>query len=185
MTDPRISALRSLLDAYRPADDREAVHLERIRRLLETREQPFDRDGFDPGHITASGFVTDRTRARLLLIHHRRLDIWIQPGGHVDPSDAGVDAAARREIAEETGLTDLEVVPPGVIDVDVHRYPARPGGDPAHQHFDIRFGYIALEGRLDPNDEVHAARWVAASDLPGLGVDESVLRPARKLLATP
>ncbi len=182
MTDPRALQIRRLLEGHTPADAAEERHRERILRLLETRDRPFDRDGFDPGHLTASGFVADADRSRLLLIHHRRLDLWLQPGGHIDPADADAESAARREIAEETGLIELAPVGPGLLDVDVHDYPARPGGDPAHQHFDLRFGYLAADARLRPNDEVHEARWVAATDLPGLGVDQSVLRPARKLL---
>ncbi len=63
---------------------------------------------FDPGHFTASGFVTDPTNSRMLVIHHRRLDMWLQPGGHVEPTDPTLLAAAVREVLEETGVA----VPP-------------------------------------------------------------------------
>jgi 8-oxo-dGTP pyrophosphatase MutT (NUDIX family) len=184
VTDPRIGSLLHLLAGHTPAGDGEAAHLARLVALLQTAPQPFDRDLFVPGHVTASGFVVDRDGERLLLIHHRRLGIWVQPGGHLDPGDAGPDAAARREIAEETGLGELERHGDGVLDVDVHAYPAR-SADPAHEHFDVRFGYRALHGALRPNDEVHDARWVGAGDLAALGADASILRPAGKLLRTP
>ena len=107
--------------------------------------------------------------------------MWIQPGGHIDPGDPDPVAAARREIAEETGLGELDRIGSDLLDVDVHGYPARPGGDPAHEHFDLRFGFVARSPRLDRNQEVRDARWVAPAQLAGLGVDESVLRPAGKL----
>ncbi len=179
--DPRAAGLAVLLEGHRPAAEDEAGLLARVRELLSVRERPFDRDGFTPGHLTASGFVVDRERSRVVLIHHRRLGIWIQPGGHVDARDPSPEAAARREIAEETGLAMLQLLEPALFDVDVHRYPAR-GGEPAHEHFDLRFAYLAGDDWLRPNDEVHEARWVDADGLAALGVDRSILRPAAKLL---
>jgi 8-oxo-dGTP pyrophosphatase MutT (NUDIX family) len=181
VNDPRAAGVRNLLAGHVPADDAEAGHLRRIAGLLESEPRPFDRTRFAPGHITASGFVMD-SRRRLLLVHHRRLGIWIQPGGHIDPTDDGAEAAARREITEEAGLDGLELLGSGLLDVDVHDYPARPDGDPAHRHFDVRFAYRATHPGLSPNDEVHEARWVAFTDLASLGVDHSILRPAAKLL---
>jgi len=184
MSDARTGPLVALLAVHRSADPREAGHRDRILELLGSSARPFDRSGFTPGHVTASGFVVDPGRRRLLLIHHRRLGIWIQPGGHVDPADPDPEAAARREIAEETGLTVLEALEPQPIDVDVHAYPAR-AGEPAHLHFDVRFAFRAADARLRPNDEVREARWVGFGDLATLGADRSILRPAGKLLRAP
>jgi 8-oxo-dGTP pyrophosphatase MutT (NUDIX family) len=182
VTDPRTAGLLRLLRLHRPADDEEAAHLRRMVALVETSPCPFDRDAFSPGHITASGFVLDPQRRAVALVHHGRLGIWIQPGGHVDPTDPDLDGAARREIAEEIGLTGLRAAGPGVLDVDVHRYPARPGGDPAHEHHDVRFGYLAPTRILRPSSEVRDARWVPVADLERLGVDRSILRPVATLL---
>jgi 8-oxo-dGTP pyrophosphatase MutT (NUDIX family) len=181
MADPRAREVLDLLDRHRPADTEETEHLRRIRSLAEAMARPFERSVFAPGHLTASGFVLDPSRERLLLIHHRRLDIWIQPGGHIDPTDAGPESAARREIAEETGIRRLDQLGDGLLDVDVHHYPARPGGDPAHLHFDLRFGYAAADSHLEAGGEVHGARWVTPDELAGLGMDRSILRPAAKL----
>ena len=179
--DPRVAGLLPLLAAPRPADDEEASHLARLAALLETSLRPFDRGRFAPGHATASGFVLHPDGRRLLLVRHRRLGIWVQPGGHVDPADGGPEAAARREVAEETGIAGL-VRLGSLLDVDVHDFPARPGGEPAHRHFDVRFAYAAAGAALDPNDEVDEVRWVARDELRDLGVDRSILRPAAKLL---
>ena len=70
------------------------------------------------------------------MVFHRHLKRWLQPGGHAEDSDATIEASARRELLEETGLD-----PRGkweLLDLDIHVIPARPG-QPAHEHFDLRF----------------------------------------------
>lgn len=135
------------------------------------------------GHLTASAFVIDRERKRLLLIHHKALDRWLQPGGHAD-GDPDLMAVARAEVREETGLRDLDPVFQGPFDLDIHSIPERKDV-PAHLHYDVRFLFEA-DGSFVPqgNDrEVHRAAWVPLSDLEDLGVDESVLRPARRVFS--
>jgi 8-oxo-dGTP pyrophosphatase MutT (NUDIX family) len=177
--DRRADLLR-LLTGYRAGDEAEERSRLAVLDLVAAAHDPFDRRSYAPGHVTASGWVIHPEGDRILLIHHAKLDIWVQPGGHVDPDDDDLVAAARREIAEETGLTDLEPVG-GIVDVDVHAFPAR-GEQPDHHHFDVRYAFVSRTAELDHNDEVHDARWVGLDDLAGLGVDESVVRPARKLL---
>ena len=147
--------------------------------LLESADSPFDRDLFSPGHFTASGFVVSPDRGAVLLVHHRRLERWLQPGGHVDPGDASAEDAARREIEEETGIRNL-VGLGGLIDIDVHAIPSR-HDEPAHRHFDLRFGYRAAREVPTPADEVRDARWVPFDRLAAYDVDESVRRGLAKL----
>ena len=133
------------------------------------------------GHLTASAFVIDRERQHLLLIHHKALGRWLQPGGHAD-GDPDLMAVARSEVFEETGLRELDPVTPRPFDLDIHSIPERKG-IPAHLHYDVRFLFEA-NGSFVPtgNDrEVHRVAWVPLSDLAALGVDESVLRPARRI----
>ena len=147
-------------------------------------KDPLSRSSFDPGHFTASAFVLSPHGDILLLIKHRKLGIWLQPGGHVDPEDSDLRAAARREVAEETGLTELqdlsEKTP--VLDVDVHLIPERPGGtEPSHRHFDVRFLFRSRTESLQAGDDAADARWVPLGQVPGFGTDESVLRALSKL----
>ncbi|MFV0525638.1 MAG: NUDIX hydrolase [Acidimicrobiales bacterium] len=110
------------------------------------------------GHLTGSAIVLDPSTRRVLMIHHAKLNRWLQPGGHAD-GDGNLAAVAWREVTEETGLDHLAVVLPAV-DVDVHPVPAR-GDEPAHLHFDVRFLVVATGG-VEPtiNHEATAVRWV-------------------------
>lgn len=129
-------------------------------------------DGFDrktmPGHVTASAILVN-DRDEVLLIHHRSLDRWLQPGGHVEPGDDSLPAAAMREAVEETGIAPaaLELADPVPIHVDVHAIPANPRkGEGAHWHYDVRYLFRCGESELRPQaEEVHAAEWRPATDL--------------------
>jgi 8-oxo-dGTP pyrophosphatase MutT (NUDIX family) len=170
--------LAVLLAGHVPGDAVEAGHLDRMRALEAAPGDPFDRNRHDPGHFTASGFVVEGER--ILLVFHRKLQRWLQPGGHIETADRDPGAAAAREVMEETGL----VVSPGaaLFDVDVHRV-AHDGVE--HEHFDLRFLFSGPSGEAGAGDGVDAVRWAGLADLPRLGVDESILRPARRLFGGP
>lgn len=175
----RRSHLSALLLFHRPADDLERVHVARLRTLLDLPGDPFDRNRFSPGHVTASAFVLSPENDALLLIWHGKLHRWLQPGGHVDPEDADVVFAARRELSEEVGLSDVET-DGRIFDVDVHDIPAR-GDDPAHAHFDVRFLLFARHRRVVAGSDATEATWVPLAEVATKETDESVLRAVRRL----
>jgi 8-oxo-dGTP pyrophosphatase MutT (NUDIX family) len=119
---------------------------------------------------------------RVLLMHHRKLDRWLQPGGHAD-GDADLARVALREAREETGLSDLHLEG-GIFDLDRHRIPAR-ANEPGHWHYDVR--YLVRAGANESfvvNAESHALAWrpvleVARDET----LDASLRRMARKRLA--
>ncbi|MBI1217646.1 MAG: NUDIX domain-containing protein [Rhodobacteraceae bacterium] len=116
------------------------------------------------GHVTASGFVVSPDRTMTLLMHHRKLDRWLQPGGHCD-GNPDVRAVAAREVAEETGLTDIRLLSPRVFDIDVHSIPAR-GAEPEHLHYDIRFLFESDSALPVPgNGESLALAWIGLTEL--------------------
>jgi 8-oxo-dGTP pyrophosphatase MutT (NUDIX family) len=125
------------LRLYQPADDAERAHHLAIIDLLGGGTKVFQRDHFEPGHITASCFIVDSDNTRLLLHRHRRLGKWLQMGGHCEGVEAPA-VAALREGTEESGLADLQLLANRIFDIDVHEIPAAKG-EPNHYHFDLRY----------------------------------------------
>ena len=180
----QLDELRELLRGYQPPDPAEAAFVARMVELSRAGGA-WQRSHFSPGHFTASAFVLSPDHRELVLIHHKKLGIWVQPGGHLEASDADVQAAARREVLEEVGLADLEPFAVGsspLFDVDIHVIPARKD-EPAHEHFDVRFAFVAKSRTLVHSEEVADLRWVPLAEVERMGSDESVLRAVAKLRA--
>jgi 8-oxo-dGTP pyrophosphatase MutT (NUDIX family) len=178
----RASELEALLREHSAADAVERRHRDRMLSLLQATADPFSRSSFSPGHFTASGFVLSADAGALLLIHHKKLGRWLQPGGHIEPEDASVIEAARRELREEVGLERLSLARPAVFDLDVHAIPAL-GHEPAHEHFDVRMLFRAEDALLRPGSDAGAARFVPLHEICAIESDESVMRAVRKLQA--
>ncbi|WP_345295434.1 NUDIX hydrolase [Luteimonas vadosa] len=142
---------------------------------------PFRRDRLE-GHFTASAWLVDRGGTRTLLTHHRKLGLWLQPGGHAD-GDRDLARAALREAGEETGLAGLQVLP-SIFDLDRHRIPEY-AGVPAHWHYDVRYVVRAAEDEdFVVGEESHALAWRGIADVAAdASADPSVRRMAGKWLA--
>ena len=151
----------------------------RVLDLCDGTADPLDR-GSLPDHLTASAVVVAPGRGALLL-HHRKLRRWFQPGGHVD-GDGNLLAAACREAAEETGMAGLRPVLPA-LDLDVHDVPYPDGS--FHVHHDLRFLLLAApDGEAAPNEESTGATWVTGdADLDALDADASTRRLVHRGLA--
>ena len=134
-----------------------------------------------PGHLTGSAWLVDRTGGRVLLTHHRKLNKWLQLGGHAD-GDGDLARVALREAEEESGLNDL-VVEPAIFDLDRHMIPAR-GSEPAHWHYDVRFVVRATASEeFVVTHESHALAWREIAEIVvDSSVDESLRRMACKWL---
>ncbi len=158
------------------------MHRSRMLKLVEATGDPFSREHYEPGHFTASGFVLSPDRKSVLLVLHRKLNRWLQPGGHIDPEDIDVFAAACREVTEETGLVNLRAAQntATLFDVDIHPIPARKT-EPAHEHFDVRFLLHCDNTHITRNDETHDAEWVSLNELSQRMTDPCEARVIRKL----
>ena len=188
---PDWSALDRALLAHPCFDAREAEDVARLRAFLEAhpldahlRSQPL-------GHLTGSAFVLNDARDRVLLLHHGKLKRWLQPGGHGE-GELEPREIALREVEEETGLTQSELralVPhegPAEIatlfDVDIHVIPARPN-EPAHDHLDLRFAFVARHGAVARiSEESRALDWFPLAVSPP-DADPAMVRAFAKLRA--
>lgn len=169
--------LLELLRRYVPPTTDRASELERIISFVE-REAACAERSHQFGHLTGSAWVVNKTRTMALLLHHRKLNRWMQPGGHAD-GDLDLLAVALREAREESGLRSIEPVSGEVFDVDIHEIP--PFKDiPAHYHFDVRFLLVADDSEvLSQNDESNEVKWIELSEIGRYTDEESVLRMAR------
>ncbi len=170
------------LNRHRPEDHEEAGHLATIVAFVAAHADPFDRR-IPQGHLTASAFVLSPRGEQVLLLHHRKLDRWLQPGGHAEPGEKAGEDVALREAREETGLPALSLHPgaPLPVDVDVHAIPAH-GSDPAHLHLDLRYVVIAPEDAtlLRSTKETNALRWFGWDALAALDLDTGLRRGLAK-----
>ena len=178
--------LLALLERYLDRFPEDAPRAAAIRRFVEAHVDCFERSCRE-GHVTGSAWIVSRDGSQALLVRHRRLGAWLQPGGHAD-GEADAAAVARREAAEESGLESLALLdwscdPSGAVlpfDVDVHTIPAR-GDEPAHLHLDLRFLFVADRAEpLRPSSESEEVRWVTAPELAELSSEPGLLRMATK-----
>lgn len=177
-------SLGRLLDRYEARHADERATTDRVRALLEARPDAYHRDCFEPGHITSSAWIVSRETGAALFTHHRKLGRWLQLGGHAD-GETDVLASALREAEEESGLRGFRPLPgegmPEILDVDVHRIPARKN-EPAHEHHDIRFLLEVSDDQPIAHqvEESKGVRWFAADEVASVFDEESILRMARK-----
>lgn len=180
----RNERLRAELERYETSDAAEERHRASMLALLDASDA-FSRAHFTPGHFTASCYVIDEG-GRLLLHHHRRLNRWLQMGGHIEHDELPARSALR-EGEEESGLHDLALVGDGIFDLDIHGIPAAKG-EPDHDHYDVRYlartelpDAIAID-RAESNDLAWVTLTEAAGLMPG-SESRRVLHKIERLLA--
>ena len=163
-----------------PNDGQALKSCELILLLLEASPEPFSRHQFTPGHITCTGLVIAPDGERLLLVHHRRLDRWLLPGGHVEPEDATIADAARREVVEETGAVLLPNALGPLLGADVHGIPSN-GREPYHLHHDLLIYFRATSDALQVSAESRAVAWCAPSELDRYQIPGNIRRAMNRL----
>lgn len=154
---------------------------ELVLMLLECAPTPFSRDHFTPGHITGTAVVLNPSKQKILLVHHRRLDRWLLPGGHVENGDADVAATARREALEETGVDLAPEQSPLLVGIDVHGIPAK-GREPYHLHHDLVFSFVSRSEKLEGSAETRAVAWCPISQFGDYDLPSSIRRSALRAL---
>jgi 8-oxo-dGTP pyrophosphatase MutT (NUDIX family) len=173
-----------MLARYRQLNPAEADVVDRMSALILGHADCFERT-CRPGHITAATWILSADRRRCLLAHHRKLDRWLQLGGHAD-GQPHVELVALREAREESGMTHFDLLPIHgsllPLDLDVHEIPARYDAhgqlvEDAHEHHDVRFLLVAHAGQpIRASDESHDVAWFTADEVLRVTDEPSILR---------
>ncbi len=174
------AALSRLLETYRDQYPHESATIERYRAFIEANPDCFKRSLLT-GHATGSAWLVNQQMTHVLLTHHRKLNIWVQLGGHAD-GNSDLRNVAWREASEESGIADIEVLSDELFDIDIHEIPAR-GDEPAHFHFDARFALRAGSNDFQVSEESHALEWVEIAKLADKTTEPSMLRMADKWMS--
>lgn len=166
------------LEAYSPYYPEEQKFISQFIKLL-AHPRAYHRDHL-PGHMTGSAWIIDKTKQHVLLVHHAKLQRWLQPGGHAD-GDENIVAVARKEAEEETGLKDLILLNP-LFDIDIHPIPERKDF-PKHDHYDIRCLFMADKNdSIIVSEESHAVEWVPLTEVSKKSQEnESIIRMIEKI----
>ena len=171
------------LARYRERHPEEAETAERLADFVRSTPDCFQRTHL-AGHVTGSALVVNQARTRVLLMHHAKLDKWLQMGGHSD-GDPDTPEVALREAQEETGLSRLRRLSREPFDLDIHEIPAR-GAEPAHFHYDVRYLVVGdPEEPLQINSESRGLRWFTLEEAQKVTQELSMLRQFEKALAAP
>jgi 8-oxo-dGTP pyrophosphatase MutT (NUDIX family) len=175
------SEVRALAASFSDSSEGEVCKSrELVLMLLDCTPEPFSRHQFTPGHVTATGLVLAPDGERVLLVHHRRLERWLLPGGHIEPEDATPGDAARREVIEETGATLAADGEPLLAGIDVHGIPAK-GPEPYHLHHDLVFFFRATSDHLQVSAESRDVTWCHPRDFELYAVPDNVRRAYRRI----
>ena len=153
---------------------------DRLIRFVEANPDCFERS-LQIGHVTGSAWLVNKAGTHVLLTHHRKLDMWLQLGGHAD-GNCDILGAAEQEAVEESGIQGLLAWSPEIFDIDIHLIPERKT-EPAHFHHDIRFVFQCVDNEeYVVSDESHDLAWVEIKALESFTDEESMLRMKEKWL---
>ncbi|OGT46993.1 MAG: hypothetical protein A3F17_05960 [Gammaproteobacteria bacterium RIFCSPHIGHO2_12_FULL_41_15] len=167
------------LTQYHTDDPQQRVCRQQISDFIKNNNNCFERSNL-AGHITASAWLLHPSKNKVLLMLHRKLNLWCQPGGHAD-GNGDIPSVALKEAQEETGIEEIECIEEGIFDIDIHKI--SPFNDiPAHWHYDIRYLLRAKRANFAKNEESLALRWYDLADLlrSDTNFDESLVRMAKK-----
>lgn len=175
------NTLRELLNNYYPSDANEIAARKRMLAFIDLNPDCFERSSLE-GHITGSAWLLSKDLSKVLLLHHAKLDVWCQLGGHCD-GDADVLAVALKEAQEESGINEIVPISAEIFDIDIHDIPLM-NNVPPHQHYDVRFIFkVASDEEPIGNSESKDIRWFG-KELDLLpNKSESIVRMFRKWVA--
>lgn len=154
-----------LLENYQPIFSEEKKFQKEIIDFIEQNDDFALRSNLT-GQLTGSAWVVNSERTKVLLIHHKKLNRWLQIGGHIEADDQTIEQTILREVTEESGLKNLKLLSSSIYDLDVHTIPQKKEVA-EHLHFDIRLVVEADENDtlLAQNEEVLDVKWYSVSEM--------------------
>lgn len=178
----QLDSILPLLDRYKPNFEEERFYRKLMMAWAIANPNDWWQRSLLDGHFTGSAWVLNPDHSKALLIHHRGLDKWFQPGGHAEETDVSLIETARRESQEECGLGTLEILENAVFDLDIHIIPNKKE-IPEHLHYDVRFLFQAESEALQGDEvELNDLAWVPLRELMGRDLQQSVRRMVLKCL---
>lgn len=172
------NAVLSLLKKYRSNFLEEAMYKDQIIAFIKKHNNCFDRD-LSIGHITGSCWLLNKDCSKALLMHHRKLNKWLQLGGHAD-GESDILQVAIKEAQEESGVDFIIPIDQNIFDIDVHFIPGN-DKEKEHFHYDIRFLLrIDSDEKIKPNFESKEMRWFSFDELLQTMQEKSILRMCKK-----
>jgi len=173
--------LLTLLHNYTPKAPEEIGYKKTIIDFITQYDQCFERT-LEIGHITASSWLLNKSGTHALLMHHAKLNMWVQLGGHCD-GDPDVLAVAIKEAQEESGIMGIKPINTTIFDIDVHLIPAN-SREKEHYHYDIRFLLqVTSDEPVIQNSESKALSWFNKNVLELPTNELSVVRMFKKWVA--
>ena len=170
----------SRLETYQALNEVDQAFQKRCIELVQNHSNFYDRK-LRIGHLTGSAWIVNQDKSKALLIHHKKLNRWLQPGGHTEAEDDNIFQAAYREALEETGLKSIKALDEAIYDIDIHMIPAI-GDMPAHEHFDIRYIFVADEKEtLEVSEESNDLKWFSKVEIREMIKEASILRMLEKM----
>ncbi|CAO5677381.1 MAG: hypothetical protein HEEMFOPI_01105 [Holosporales bacterium] len=149
--------LKEALQKYSPTHEEEKAKAFMLN-FYDNHPDCFERSCVE-GHFTGSSWLLSKDFKKALILHHKKLDLWLQLGGHCD-GDANVLAVAIKEAQEESGILGIKALSPDIFDIDVHEIPERKD-EPSHIHLDVRFLlHVVSDENFIKNEESHALKWI-------------------------
>ncbi len=171
---------RQIVSEFDPGDDASAAKSkDLVLMLLKFGSKPFSPRQFWPGHITCTALVFHPNDDRVLTIFHHRLCRWLLPGGHVETTDASLDAVAEREAREETCVEIDRAHTPFLTGIDVHGIPPKLH-EPYHLHHDLIWCFRAASERCETTSEAPELKWAREQDWDDLDLTSSIRQSIRR-----
>ena len=165
------------LKRFEPGTVQDLAVIEKFRDFVIKNEKCFERS-LDEGHVTSSAWLVDSKGERVLLTHHKKLNKWMQLGGHSD-GDADSLEVALKEAREESGIGSIKPLSKEIFDLDIHKIPATEK-EPEHYHYDVRYLLQAEDDNFTISDESNDLRWVGIEDIKSMELEPSVMKMAKK-----